>query len=319
MPQDTASGPCVVTPGRSTRATASPFLQRWGQYWLRRPFAILGIISALIVLALILITLTTRAVNADYLWPELAKASISVLTVAIVGGIIKFLLDQYVREREELKLETEFLLGCIAEIEAIRSEVEHARLLVAAYRSARTYCEQMQNIIALRVRTMELNRRIEMHWKRKVTELPSEVTDRFSEISTYLTGLMNEYQEQFKPVSDKQRIDEAVVEEQIKNYAMAVATADNQQARPELDWPAWRSLTNDKVFPRLKDFIDPSPNSAYAQGVRPHCRIIVTFLTNELTANLRLPPNRSTRLEGETSMSRFAGFVAHAHRAESNS
>lgn len=273
-------------------------LSGWADSWRRRPFLPLVVITVVVAATLVVIVRTTEAVDGDVLWPELTKALISVLTVAVLGGLVKFLLDQYARERDERRFETEFIIQSIADLEGVRSDIEHSRFLIAAHRSARSYRDQMQNVIALRVRVAELQRRIEMHWQGMGADVPRDVIDRFDAMARYLADLAREYQEHYKPISDVQRIDEVVVTEQIKTYAEAAAgRTGHSDGRPEFTWRAWDLLNDPSTFPCLNDFIDMTTGSRYERQIRPHCRLIVNFLTNALSAVLASRSITTARLQ----------------------
>ena len=252
---------------------------------MRKPFLWLSLITVAICGALIVIAAATASVSGQTVWPEATKALISILAVAVIGGVVKLLLDLHVRERDDRKAEIQFLKDTIAEIESIRSGIEHARFLVRAHRSASSYRDRMQDLIELRVRTDALKRRVETHWPRGRNEdVVMAVSEKSRAISTYLKRLSAEYEREYKPVADQQRIDEAVVTEQIKKYSESVAGPCTQPPlpRPEPTWTAWARLTHAETFPCLADLLSEEPDSGYEREVRPGCERVVRALTGLL-------------------------------------
>lgn len=227
--------------------------------------------------------LVADAVEPAMLWPEVAKALITVLAVAFIGGTIKLLLDQHVHDREQREQENVFLRDCIAEAEDIRRGIEHARMLVMAHKSAKSYHDRMHEIIALRVRADSLARRIATRWP------PGEHADevalverRAEQVVTYLGKLTCEYQHKYKPVADQQRVDEAGVDAAIRQYTDSkYSQGCRGLAPPTLPWHAWDMLCSPD-FPVLNDFLTGGPASEYERTVSPSCRATVAALNNIL-------------------------------------
>ena len=131
---------------------------------LSRPLPGVVIIVAASLIALLLLAALTNSVDGEMLWPEVAKALVSILAVALIGGTVKLLLDQFVREREKRALESAFIRDAIMEAESIRGGIEQARMLIMAHRSARSYRDRMQDIIGLRIRLDSLQRNVAARW-----------------------------------------------------------------------------------------------------------------------------------------------------------
>jgi hypothetical protein len=282
---------------------------------MRRTFLLLGLITLAICGALLALASLTDAVSAETLWPEAMKALVSILAVAVIGGVVKLLLDLHVRERDARQAEDEFLREMIAEIENIVSGIERARFMISAHRSATSYRDRMQDLIELRVRTDAVKRRVQTHWPRprddkalvrsrtwtrdvkrraqdhwprsleqRRADVVALVQERAGAMSGYLSGLSGEFELRYKSVADQERIDEAVVAEEIRRHAHPPDRPGVQGTggRPVLTWTAWARLTDPRDFPWLVDLICGEKGSRYLGDIRPGCEKVVRALMDLL-------------------------------------
>lgn len=253
----------------------------------------LGLIAATSLGALIVLTAATESVDGQMLWPEVTKALVSILTVALIGGAAKYLFDEHVREREkrdraaalaleERHQEVGFVQAAIDEAERIHSDLQNARTIMMAHKSAKSYRDQMQIMIGLQVRVESLCRSVQARWEaegRHKKEV-AKIADRQTQVSAYLSKLIAEYQGNYKPVSDAQRIDEAEANAAIERFVRDRPNGmRSPTVRPKLTWQAWSDLSDEERFPVFNDLAFKGDQSEYSEMVAPNCTQTVDALT----------------------------------------
>ncbi|WP_028046730.1 hypothetical protein [Cellulomonas sp. URHE0023] len=256
------------------------------------PLVGVAAVALLALAGLVVLWANVDDLDAKVLWMEVAKALIAIIAVAIIGGVVKLLLDRWGRQRDEqaaavardqdkVEHERAFVHESIAELESIRSGIEHARILIEAHRSSLSYRDRMQDVIALRVRLQSLRLRLEARW-----DDSDQYVRRLEASEEYLTALINEYRDGYKPIADIQRLDEAVVAETIKAYAgthRSWVHDIDQEMIPALNWSAWKLLSSQEKFPRLYDFRREGPE--YTSAIHANC----TELAKDLLERLERP------------------------------
>lgn len=314
QPTDTTGGSSItpvpgVTDARGRFTSNSAGLDKallFMRRRLSRPLTGVVIIVAASLIALLLLAVLTNSVDGEMLWPEVARALVSILAVALIGGTVKLLLDQFVREREKRALESAFIRDSIIEAENIRGGIEQARMLIMAHRSARSYRDRMQDIIALRIRLDSLQRNVAARWVHgEHADQVKAVTSRAKEVDQYLNKLVCEYRDRYKPISDQQRLDEAEVDAKIGAYVALVRHAADQQSgssqdrlqpegshqasmpapvRPTLRWTAWDELVKLRW---LSDLMSEAGNTNYKSTVDANCTKTIAALNEILMRTLK--------------------------------
>lgn len=260
-----------------------------------RPLVGVSVVAVLALVGLILLWANVDGLDTKALWMEVAKALIAIIAVAIIGGIVKLLLDRYAqqrndqasrvaREHDERQQEREFVHESVAEIEGIRSGIEHARILIEAHRSTLSYRDRMQDVIALRVRLQALRLRLEARWNDA-----GSYVNLVAASEGYLTDLIQEYRDGYKPISDVQRLDEAMATEAIKTYVRTRGTRPPRPIRelaPALNWSAWKLLSSEDQFPRLYDFRLEGPD--YTHAIQANCTDLAKSLLDRLEPRSRI-------------------------------
>ena len=253
------------------------------------PLAAVVGLSAIVTTLIVLIAVFAP-VDASTLWGDVAKTALSVVSVAIIGGLVKFLFDQHVAQRDARNAEAAYVSRVGMDIEDIRSTVGRARQLIKAHRSARSYRDRMQELIDCRVRIASLVRSIEGHWADQrsaayALDAKTVILRYLEGLRSYLNSLIDEYERLYKPVSDQQRMDEALAEAMIKEFVSRASAGDTVADRPALQWTAWFMLDSDH-FPELQDLLTAGPDSRYQSQVVTGCQEVMRAI-NVLLSSTR--------------------------------
>jgi hypothetical protein len=186
---------------------------------------------------------------------ELAKALLTLGSGLILGGAVKILLDRFqasAKEKEEERAARERLL---ADLRLVHDRAESARLLIAAHRSAKTYGEQMRDLIGCQVVLLKVKRILDV---RRDSDRQDQFTEPIAHMVGYLRALQEEYRDHYKTVSDCQRYDEQVTKLEFERAAkQEVGIGDAPPSRPEIppasSQRAWQLLDDECLFPMLDD------------------------------------------------------------------
>jgi hypothetical protein len=225
--------------------------------WLRTVVAValVGVVLALIALA---IGSFTEA-SGTTLWLEAGKVCLTAIGAAVIGGLVKFLFDQFAQARETRAKRDDFVTSVIAEVDDTRLRVETARLLIRAQRTAKAYDEQMHDLIEASTRIEHLRRRVEA-WAAAapgpVRDNEKFLTGHFRKAHRYVQDLLDEYQAQYSIVAPAAKGDEVLVERR--------------------DGGGFFSSKGDG-FPLLMNFLRMS-GSTYDDEIVPECHRVMTVL-----------------------------------------
>jgi hypothetical protein len=99
-------------------------------------------------LAVFLGVVHTRAPeNRNALWTEAGKAALQVLTVAVLGAVIKLLSDAYQRERERLARDWAFRQDKYDRLVEATNALRRVPILVDAYQTPTALDEQLREVV----------------------------------------------------------------------------------------------------------------------------------------------------------------------------
>jgi hypothetical protein len=185
---------------------------------------------------------------------ELAKAMVTLGSGLILGGAVKVLLDRYQEAQKDRAEDHELRERLLADLRGVHDRTESARLMVKAHRSAKTYGEQMRDLIGCQVVLLKVKRTLDLR-PGSTRDLDPE-GDCLEEMAGYLRALQNEYARNYKCVADCQRYDENLTQLRFK------AIAERQIISPDMPFDtdalspsqhAWDLMRDPKLFPVLDD------------------------------------------------------------------
>jgi hypothetical protein len=187
---------------------------------------------------------------------ELRTASVTLLFVALLGGVVKLLLDDVQRTRDQRAERARFLRAVLDDLKAVYDRVERVRTLIRAHRSALTYGNEMRDLIDARVRLKNVVRALEPNEIKQLAALKRYV----KAMETYLQRLTDEFAASYKPISDEQLVYEAR-----KKKALDRMQADGPA--PVVENAPWRQIAQ---LPHLSRFIGDEPTAAGDAAGRDH-------------------------------------------------
>jgi hypothetical protein len=194
----------------------------------------------------------------------LQTASTALIFGALLGGVVKLLLDQVERGRERRDEQLRFITALLADLKSVYDRVERARILVKAHRSAKTYGNEMRDLIESAVQLRNVKRALD------VTSGLAQLKDVFrciQRMEKYLNDLIEEFTTFYKRIADKQKVSEAEFTAGAKAYEASFAAQAKEAttvpnailALPDDD--AWDEIL--LSLPNLKEFCYGDPGQGY--------------------------------------------------------
>jgi hypothetical protein len=177
-----------------------------------------GLLSVLFLigaaaLAIFFAVLRTRT-GADHneLVKEAAKAALQVLTVAVLGGVLKLLADHYKEEQERLAQDARFRQDKYDRLVDATNALRRVPILIDADRSLKTFDEQLRQIVEAGLKLRMIKHQI---WSSKDVPDPPftdhrELAYLFESLYHYTDWLIVEFVRAKEPLLDaQQRADNA--------------------------------------------------------------------------------------------------------------
>jgi hypothetical protein len=227
----------------------------------------------------------------------LQSAAITLVYVALGGGLVKILLDDFQRGREERAEQARllearlaekraeqvrFTSAVLADLKAVYDRVERARIVLGAHRSAKTYGDEMRDLIDARVQLLNVERALKAGTSGISAEREEGVRSAVDSMEQYLARLTDEFHLEYKEISDEQRVHEARIKKLLDSVDDSTRLPENKP------WDAIRRLDG------LSDFIDgPGYRASFVDPLDNASRLLREEL-QELLAVTRPPgPTRS--------------------------
>lgn len=261
---------------------------------MRQPYRMLTLglaLCAVVALAGALVLLN-RSHSAD-VDAEVGKWLLTVAAALVLTGALSMVVKQIDQRRSERQAWQEILNDLVA----ANQKLVVARVRLQAHQSAKTYQEQLAEVMGARVEVRRIG-------ALDIVNRDRSLSDQITAMRHYLDDLGREYAAGYLPASRQQRLDEVWLDEQMKE-------ANKGNGAPELpEWlaqptKAWLVLTNAARFPRLGALLD--------DGAFP----VDTFRTNyklakeclEIHAGFGEPPIESWTYRGDKLANRATEFA----------
>jgi hypothetical protein len=212
---------------------------------MRQPYLVLTLVSALCAAAafggaLALLNVShTVSVNA-----EVGKWLLTVAAAFVLTGALSMLVKQIDQRRSERQAWHAILNDLVA----ANQKVILARIRLQAHQSAKTYQEQLGEVMGARAEVRRIG-------ALDIVNRDTSLSEQITEMRKYLDALGQEYKAGYLPASRQQRLDEVWLDEKMK-------AANKGGGPPELpSWlkrptKAWDVLTDASTFPRLGALLD---------------------------------------------------------------
>jgi uncharacterized protein YeeX (DUF496 family) len=217
-----------------------------------------GIIAAVVLITAAALWYSTVAPDPD-LKKALQTASLSFFFGSMLGGVVKFLLDEFDRGRQKRAEQAQFLLNILSDLKSVYDRTERAKVLIPAHQSAKTYGEEMRDLIEARVKLLNIVRAVRFPRVSGIEDEKSEnewnkLTENVDSMATYLETLIDDFQRKNKELSETQRKYEATikayVEKTEKDSSLALKSPDNEP---------WAKICE---LESMKDFLKPEKSGA---------------------------------------------------------
>ena len=255
------------------------------------PVLWVGLVAALVFSAF-LAALSTIATNAEasalgivawfipnpqYYEQPLVKAAVTVFVTGFLGSVLKVILDVHRLEKEGRVERLRFLQNTLDEVKAVEARLQRTRVVILANRSVKTYGNEMRDLIEARVKILN----IERAYRLTPFYFPEPFKDgvrllAFKMIVAF-NVLINEFQKNYKPLSDLQRIHE-------KNIDDASDMADAKNRATERDSVIWNEL---RKLPELRKFLPHHQDKKESESYRRLFGRHVEALTKELRTMMK--------------------------------
>jgi hypothetical protein len=254
----------------------------------------------------------TRIVDTN-LKAALINASIVLFFGALLGGIVKLLIDDHQKLQDQRANQAQFLTNVLDDLKAVYDRVERARILIPAHKSAKTYGAEMRDLIEARVDLRNVIRALDrvsngLHEEQRKNLQLAVVT-----MEKYLEKLTDDFKKYYREASAKQKIFETRVERIVKDkdkVASSIEGINNEAWKVILDMPETKGFIGEQPT----DESDPTSESKdleYTKRFERPLGLGTWILRNELQVTLgraREPmPERHTK-----TLKKLKKFSEHA-------
>jgi hypothetical protein len=156
------------------------------------------------------------AASSGGLQDALVVASTTLVFGALLGGAVKFLLEDLQRLRERRSEHARFVKQVLDDLKSVYDRVERARILIRAHESALTYGNEMRDLIDSEVQLRNVTRAIDQT-SEVLTEHRAELKGAIRQMTDYLESLTDEFRNSYKRISNEQSIHEATAKHAREN------------------------------------------------------------------------------------------------------
>jgi hypothetical protein len=196
--------------------------------------------------------------------PDLARifatGAITLFFGALLGGVVQVLVSDLELQRTNRAAEADFISNLLADLKSVYDRVERARTLITANRSAKTYGEEMRDLIESRVKLLNVVRALENY---PLNLSAGKIGDPGScsfvlvradveEMEAYLAEIVSQFRQNYRSTSDLQRVFEA----QVKR-ALDAGEVPTAQKAMEADL-VWKSIS---ALSAVEDWLSMNPVS----------------------------------------------------------
>lgn len=267
--------------------------------WIRKNLLVIlfALGSLLLVTSIYLYTIA-----GDSKWLlEVAKSLMSLSFTVIFGGIVKLIFDKYLEEKKENERRKDaervreekikdFNSFTLNQLRKVFDQVDGARLLIEAHKSARTYSEKVQkDIIPSVVRLFDIKRSlVDSEYVLDKNDL-DELRLSIHYMIAYLQALANEYRDRYPAISNKQYLFEKLKDKAREKFLSRLVEkypntfySDEVLSANQTDtlWPqiplwVWNDIKN---LPHMQSFIRDDYDGPYRKmfvDFYEHCKKVL--------------------------------------------
>ena len=183
--------------------------------------------------------------NPNDLLIHLGEIGATLVVLTVLGALVRAALKEYDEARRNDELKLDFYRAMLADFKSVYDLVESCRLLVEAHKSAKTYGEQVRGLVGGVVTLHNIKRDLDPEFPK----LKEELREPIKEMTKFIKGLLNEFGDEYKRISQLQAADEAW-----NKYALEILP--KEQKEPETYKPKSRAWDKIQKLPKLQVLID---------------------------------------------------------------
>lgn len=228
--------------------------------------------------------------------------SVALIFGVLIGGIVKLLIDDHQKLRDQRANRTQFITNVLDDLKAVYDRVERARILIPAHKSALTYGNEMRDLIEARVQLRNVIRALDLGTGNIPEKQLKQIRLAVRTMEAYLAKLTNAFKRDYLKASRKQKIYETEIEKIVKDKdakASSIKDIKNEAWQVILDMPETKGfLGEEPTNETVPTSVDKKPE--YTWCFERALDAGTWVLRNELHASLgrkRKPiPARHTRI-----------------------
>ncbi|TDE14419.1 hypothetical protein [Dyadobacter psychrotolerans] len=185
-------------------------------------------------LAIIIFTWGNGQPNQELLI-DLGKSALSFMFATLIAGVVQGIIKDRDDKKQKQKEELTFYQNVLSDFKRVYDKVEKARLLIEAHRTAKTYNEQMQELIGGVVILHNIKRALNL----KFPKLGEQLRPSIAAMNNFTKELLAEYRDNYKFISVLQEIDEEGKKALIASQASGL---NPQIKREDIPQSAWNKI-----------------------------------------------------------------------------
>jgi hypothetical protein len=178
----------------------------------------------------------------------LASAAVTVFATGFLGGILKVILDVISLERESRASRLRFLQNTLDDVKAVEDRLQRTRLVILAHRSAKTYGDEMRDLIEARVKVMNIERAYRLTAFDFPEAFKSRITSSCKKMITSFDALINEFHKEYKDLADLQLVCESALKKALSDGPDLDEGMQEAKKRDALIWTRLCKLNELKLF-----------------------------------------------------------------------
>ena len=201
-----------------------------------------------------MLLLTSEEKYANELLIHLGKTGVTLSLISVVGGLVQWILKNRELEKQKEEELLQFYKNLLSDFKAVYDKVERARLLIQANQTAKTYGEQMKELISCVVILHNIKRALNPEFP----ILQVELKESINKMNHFFKELLKEYRENYKRIAVFQLKDETQKNEIIKKEIQKNQREDTDYSKGllnEIPKSAWEEI---EKLEKLKPMTDDS-------------------------------------------------------------
>jgi hypothetical protein len=183
-------------------------------------------------------------------------ASVTLIYGGLLGGLLKIVFGELALIRQRREAQVTFISNVLTNLKSVHDRVGRVRILIPAHRSAKTYGQEMRDLIDARVTLKNVVRAMKLGVSGLRESTLRSVHEEVMTMEEYLGGLTDEFQENYTRLSKLQRIYEAGVDAKLKTQT----GLSGEEAMSDHEEEVWNEL---KGLEKLRGLIDRCDKSPY--------------------------------------------------------